>query len=35
MNILLQLGADQHCNNLSTTDKVAIIIPDEYKQDGF
>lgn len=32
MKLLLELGADCRCRNLPTTDEVAIIIPDEYKQ---
>ena len=35
MQLFLELGADQYCSNLPTIDKVAIIIPDEYKQSGF
>ena len=30
MKLLLEMGADRHCSNLPTIDKVAIIIPDEY-----
>lgn len=35
MKLLLELGADWCRSNLPTTDEVAIIIPNEYKQGGF
>lgn len=31
MKLLLELGANQRCNNLFTINKVAIIILDKYK----
>ena len=35
MKLLLELGADCHCNNLPTTDEVPMIIPDEYQHGRF
>lgn len=35
MKLLLELGVDWRYSNLPTIDKVAIIIPDEYKQSRF
>lgn len=35
MKLLLELGANRRHSNLPTTDEVAMIIPNNYQQDGF